>query len=76
MTECGFITAQYSYQKVGSCGTMQPNVEIKIMDSDSGKTLDQNQTGEICVKTATVMNGYYRNPEATRNLFDKEGEEI
>lgn len=74
MTEsCGLITMQYPIHKIGSCGTVGINVEIKIVDPDSGKTLGPNQQGEICLKTATIMNGYYRNPEATTKTFDEEG---
>jgi fatty acid CoA ligase FadD9 len=29
--------------------------------------------GELCVKSPRVIPGYYRNPEATRGLFDAEG---
>ena len=29
--------------------------------------------GELCVKTVRLIPGYYRNPEATRGLFDAEG---
>jgi fatty acid CoA ligase FadD9 len=29
--------------------------------------------GELCVKSPRVIPGYYRNPEATRDLFDEEG---
>jgi len=74
MTECsGLITMQYSCHKNGSCGTIIENGEIKIVDPDSKKILGPNQLGEIYLKVAGIMNGYYRNPEATKNAFDKEG---
>lgn len=77
MTEvAGVITLQYPCHKIGSCGTIIPNGELKIMDPDNGKTLGPNEAGEVCMKTATVMTGYYRNPEATKTIFDNEGENV
>ncbi|RLU17736.1 hypothetical protein DMN91_009973 [Ooceraea biroi] len=74
MTEAGgLITRQFSRHKMGSCGTVIPNHEIKIVDLDNGETLGPNQTGGICIKSANVMTGYYRNPEATKEMFDAEG---
>jgi len=77
MTECGgAVTVQQSHHKNGSCGTIIANGEMKIMDPDNGKTLGPNQTGEVCIKVATMMNGYYRNPEATKHVFDEEGKKF
>ncbi|XP_029664069.1 4-coumarate--CoA ligase 1-like isoform X2 [Formica exsecta] len=74
MTELGGIaTMQLPNHKNGSCGTVIQNVQIKIVDPENGKVLGPNQSGEVWIKTATMMNGYYRNPEATKNTIDKEG---
>jgi len=74
MTECGgVVTIQQPHHKNESCGTTIANSEIKIMDPDNRKTLGPNQIGEVCIRVAMVMNGYYRNPEATKNIFDEEG---
>jgi len=74
MTECSsLITMQYSCHKNGSCGTIIQNGEIKIVDLDSKKTLGPNQLGEVYIKVAGIMNGYYKNPEVTKSIFDKEG---
>ncbi|XP_072767551.1 luciferin 4-monooxygenase-like [Anoplolepis gracilipes] len=74
MTELGgFVTVQLPNHKNGSVGTVIQNVQIKIMDRENGKILGPNQSGEVWVKTTTMMNGYYRNPEATKNIIDEEG---
>jgi acyl-CoA synthetase (AMP-forming)/AMP-acid ligase II len=51
-------------------GTVGPgtNVEVAIM-GDGGKMLEIGNQGEVVVRGETVMHGYYRNPEATRQAF-------
>ncbi|XP_029156723.1 4-coumarate--CoA ligase 1-like [Nylanderia fulva] len=74
MTELGGIaTMQLSNHKNGSCGTVVENVQLKIVDPENENILGPNQAGEVWVKTATMMNGYYKNLEATKNTIDKEG---
>ncbi|XP_018338190.1 PREDICTED: uncharacterized protein LOC108746126 [Trachymyrmex septentrionalis] len=74
MTEVGgLVTCQLPNHKDGSCGVVAKNVQIKIVTPESGKVLDPNQSGEIWIKSATMMNGYYRNPEATKSTIDEEG---
>lgn len=74
MTELGgLVTVQLPQHKNGSCGTVAKNVQIKIVDPESGKVLGPNQSGEIWIKSAIMMNGYYRNPEATKSTVDEEG---
>lgn len=77
MTEIGgFGTMQCSYHKNGSCGTAFQNVQMKIVDQKNGKVLDPNQLGELWIKTPTMMNGYYKNLEATKNIIDEQGKYI
>lgn len=77
MTELGGIaTLQLPNSKNGSCGIVTENVQIKIVDSESGRILGPNQSGEIWIKLPSIMTGYYKNPEATKSTIDKEGKEI
>jgi len=71
----GFVTVQLPNHKNGSCGTVVNNVQIKIVDPESGKVLGPNQSGEIWIKTDKIINSY-RNPEETENMIDEKGTEI
>ncbi|XP_012279418.1 4-coumarate--CoA ligase 1 [Orussus abietinus] len=75
MTEFGgVICAQKDNNtKLGSCGTVVSNVEIKIVDPETGKILGPNQKGEIHAKAYEIMMGYKGNPQATKEVIDSEG---
>lgn len=56
--------------RLGSVGRAQTPVEVAIMAPD-GTALPPDTPGEICVRGATVMAGYWQNPTATaRTLRD------
>ena len=57
--------------KPGSVGIPIANVEMSIQD-DEGKVLGDNETGEICVRGANVMQGYWNQPEETKKAFRKD----
>jgi len=46
------------------------------VDPENGNVLGPNQSGEVWIKTATIMTGYYGNPEATKNTIDEEGKKL
>ncbi|HEY2876894.1 MAG TPA: long-chain-fatty-acid--CoA ligase [Reyranella sp.] len=51
-------------QKLLSCGYAQEGVELRIV-GDDGKDLPADKVGEIAVRSAQVMGGYWKLPEAT-----------
>lgn len=69
-TECAPIISYADWKefKPGSCGKAVPRMEVKINSSDP-----QNEVGEILVRGANVMLGYFKNPEATAAVLDKDG---
>ena len=47
-------------------------IELKVID-DEGKTLNENENGEVCIKCAATFRCYWKNPEATEDCLDSEG---
>ncbi len=71
MTECGpLISYQpWRYNVARSCGVVaRPGVEVRIDSEDPAKI-----PGEIQVKGVSVMDGYYKNEEATKATFTADG---
>ena len=60
-------------KRVETVGKELPNCEVKIVDPNTGETLGPNQTGEICCRGYNVMKGYYKMPEKTKEVIDKDG---
>lgn len=74
MTELGGIVAMQLIDTTsGSCGIVATNCEIKIVDPDTGVALGANQSGELWAKSWSVMTGYFKNPESTKSILDKDG---
>ena len=70
MTECGPIIAYEDWKKFkqASCGKAAPRMEIRIDSNDP-----ENVVGEIWTKGENVMQGYYKNPEATKEVMTADG---
>ncbi|XP_071648740.1 uncharacterized protein [Temnothorax longispinosus] len=74
MTDYGGLCArQTRHSKPGSCGFVCETGRLKVVDPNTGETLGVNKTGEIWAKSSYMMNGYYNNPEATKNAIDSDG---
>lgn len=52
----------------GSCGVAVKHMEVKVLSDDP-----QNIPGELVCRGINVMKGYYKNPEATHAVIDKDG---
>ena len=70
MTECAPIIcyAHWDKVKLGSCGQIVPNMEIRIDSPDP-----QRIPGEVQVRGANVFLGYYKNEDATKQTFTEDG---
>nr|XP_012222073.1 PREDICTED: luciferin 4-monooxygenase-like [Linepithema humile] len=69
----GVLTQQNKYSKPGSIGFVISNVRMKVANVETGKALEANKVGELRVKVPFVMNGYHKDPEATKRTFDSDG---
>ena len=70
MTECGPIICYEDWKRfrMGSCGKAAPRMEVRIDSPDP-----QHIVGEILTRGDNVMLGYYKNEEATKQIFDADG---
>ncbi len=56
------VSSNYPENRMGSSGKPIPNVQVRAAED-----------GEILVKGPCVMQGYYKNPEATREILSEDG---
>ncbi|MEI6553988.1 MAG: AMP-binding protein [Paludibacter sp.] len=70
MTECAPLISYADWKD------FIPKSAGKVLDVMKAKTIDvepNTGVGEICVKGENLMDGYYKNPEATKLIIDKDG---
>lgn len=78
MTETSPVSCQSSTdtpldKRVATVGTVQPHLEIKIVDPDTGATVPRGERGEFCTKGYSVMHGYWGDDARTREAIDADG---
>src|SRR6266699_3040487 len=56
------VSSNYPENRMGSSGKPIPNIQVRAAED-----------GEILVKGPCVMQGYYKNPEATREVLTEDG---
>ena len=69
-TECAPLISYRDYKEFApsSCGCPVDRMEVRIVSNDP-----ENVPGEIITRGTNVMQGYYKNEEATRQVIDEEG---
>jgi fatty-acyl-CoA synthase len=75
MTETSPVSTQTAIgdpleKQVGTVGRVHPHIEVKVIDPATGATVPRGVSGELCTRGYSVMLGYWRNPEATRDAID------
>jgi long-chain acyl-CoA synthetase len=70
MTECGPLIsyAPWNVNKIGASGRKVDTLEVIVDSPDPAKIV-----GEIILKGENAMTGYYKNPEATKEIIDDDG---
>src|SRR3954471_1387226 len=67
LTECsgGAVCTPPSHNVIGSVGQPLPGVEVKIVDPQTPENATGPVIGEVIIRGAIVMKGYYNRPDAT-----------
>ncbi|GAA0740021.1 AMP-binding protein [Ideonella azotifigens] len=78
MTETSPVSCQSATdtpldRRVSTVGTVQPHLEVKMVDPESGAVVPPGQTGELCTRGYSVMHGYWGDPEKTAEAIDADG---
>lgn len=70
MTETSPVSCQTNphtplEKQVSTVGLVQPNLEVKIINPDTGDIVPIGETGELCTKGYSVMLGYWNDTNKT-----------
>jgi fatty-acyl-CoA synthase len=60
-------------RRVSTVGRKLPDVEVKLVDVDTGEEVGPNEQGDLCTRGYHVMKGYYKMPDETEEVIDEEG---
>ena len=76
LTETSSVTHSNSRNleiKIKSVGTAIPNTVFRIVDLSTRNDATTGQAGEIWIRGPQLMKGYLNNPDATKEIIDKDG---
>ena len=78
MTETSPVSTQTEagdslHHRTSTVGRVHPHVEIKIVDPETGATVETGTAGEFCTRGYSVMQGYWDDPERTAEAVDADG---
>ena len=54
--------------RLATCGKPMPGCRVAILD-DEGQPVADGEPGEICIQGSSVMLGYFKQPELTKDAF-------
>jgi fatty-acyl-CoA synthase len=60
-------------QRCAASGYPLPGVELRVINPDTQQSVATGEVGEIQVRSYSRMIGYHNQPEATEQVFDKDG---
>jgi fatty-acyl-CoA synthase len=59
--------------RVSTVGRKLPEVEVKIVDVETGEEAGTGEQGDLCTRGYHVMKGYYKMEDRTREVIDEDG---
>jgi len=72
LSESGFLTGlqdqEHTENRLTSCGRPSPGIDLQVTD-ESGKQVEVGKPGELVVRGANIMRGYWNNPGETVLAF-------
>ncbi|MUL64425.1 AMP-binding protein [Mycobacterium sp. CBMA 234] len=60
-------------RRTATIGRAHPHLEVKIVNPETGETVDVGEPGEYCTRGYSVMLGYWNDDEKTSEAIDSEG---
>jgi len=60
-------------RRTETVGKNLPHQEVKVVDHETGKTVNVGEVGEVCFRGYHVMRGYYGDKQATDRAIDEKG---
>ena len=60
-------------QRTQTVGRAMPEIEVRVVDPETGEAVPAGVQGEVCCRGYNVMEGYYNNPDATAQAIDPDG---
>jgi fatty-acyl-CoA synthase len=78
MTETSPVSTQTEagdslHHRTSTVGKVHPHVEVKVVDPETGRTVERNMPGELCTRGYSVMRGYWNDAERTAEAIDSDG---
>ena len=78
MTETSPVSCQSSIdtplaKRVSTVGLVQPHLEVKIIDTESGGIVATGVSGELCTRGYSVMHSYWDDPARTAEAINGDG---
>jgi fatty-acyl-CoA synthase len=78
MTETSPVSTQTAAgdsleKRTRTVGRVHPHLEVKLVDPQTGETVERGEPGELCTRGYSVMAGYWNEPEKTAEAVDEHG---
>jgi fatty-acyl-CoA synthase len=78
MTETSPVSTQTSAgdsleKRTQTVGRVHPHLEVKLIDAETGATVERGVPGELLTRGYSVMAGYWNEPERTAEAIDANG---